>query len=271
MQLELRQIDDLEGFKLITELQRQAWGLSDLDVTPSHVLLAASKTGGQVIGAFSADNQLVAFALAFLGHEKKSAQPYLLSHMVAVLPSLQSKSVGYEIKLAQKRDALSRGIALIKWTYDPLLSKNANINIRKLGACVYTFLPNLYGEMRSELYGSSFPTDRFEVSWDLTERPPVEFPETALQLVDLRAGVPVVLTRNLTAGTEALLCLVPLDHTEIRKTDPERALQWQAAIREISTALLNGSYAVCGFRITTDGHFGEYLFRLRSSIKGTSI
>jgi predicted GNAT superfamily acetyltransferase len=268
MQLELRQINDLEGFNLITELQRQAWGMSDLDVTPSHVLHAASKTGGQVIGAFTADKQLVAFALAFLGRDVKNARPYLLSHMVAVSPSSQSKSIGYQIKLAQKQDALARGINLIKWTYDPLLSKNANINIRKLGAHVYKFLPNLYGEMRSDLYGSSFPTDRFEVSWDLTEPQPVEFPEAAPQLVELHAGAPVVVTRNLSAGADALLCRVPLDHTEIRKKDPDLALRWQAAIREVSTALLNGSYVVCGFRIAAEEHFGEYLFLLRSSAKG---
>jgi predicted GNAT superfamily acetyltransferase len=271
MQLELREIDDLGEFKLVTELQREAWGMSDLDITPSHVLQAASKTGGQVLGAYTADKQLVAFSLAFLGHDITSARPYLLSHMVAVSPALQSKSVGYEIKLAQKQDALRRGITLIKWTYDPLLSKNANLNLRKLGARVYTFLPNLYGEMRSDLYGSSFPSDRFEVSWDLTEPLPVEFPETAPQLIELQAGAPAVVKHNLTVRREALLCRVPLNHADIRKEDPARALQWQAAIRQISTVLLNGSHVVCGFRISMERDFGEYLFRPCSSITGASL
>ena len=102
-----------------------------------------SKPGGQVLGAFDSTGRMVGFTLALAGfHDGK---PFLHSHMAAVLPELQNQKIGRMLKLAQREEALSRGIRLIEWTFDPLELRNAHFNIVRLGAVMERFIPNCYG------------------------------------------------------------------------------------------------------------------------------
>jgi len=74
--------------------------------------------------------------------------------------------VGVRLKLAQREEALARGVDLITWTFDPLQARNAQLNLRRLGARATEFLENLYGITSSALhYG--LPTDRLLVRWEL--------------------------------------------------------------------------------------------------------
>jgi predicted GNAT superfamily acetyltransferase len=178
--------------------------------------------------------------------------------MVAIRPDLQSQSLGQAIKLEQKNIALKQGYTTMKWTYDPLLTKNANLNLKKLGAKVLKYNINEYGEVQSELYGA-LPTDRFEVTWDLTKNVPVEFPTMAAQLVSDN-GTPTVDDKLLRSGDSAMILQVPLDHGAMRKDNPKLALDWQLAVRKVSVALLDGGYCVAAFRLGSNGKYGEYLF-----------
>ena len=63
----------------------------------------------------------------------------------------------------------ARGIDLITWTYDPLLARNVQLNIAKLGAVCNTYLANLYGEMRDGL-NAGLPSDRFQLDWWIATR-----------------------------------------------------------------------------------------------------
>ena len=84
--------------------------------------------------------------------------------MVAVLPEYQDRGVGRMLKLAQRDDAISRGIDLIEWTFDPLQLKNAYFNLMRLGAVVRRYIPNFYGRTSSPLHGG-LPTDRLLAEW----------------------------------------------------------------------------------------------------------
>ena len=84
--------------------------------------------------------------------------------MLAVLPEYRNRGIGKMLKIAQREDALARGIDLIEWTFDPMEVKNAYFNIERLGAIVRRYTPDFYGSSTSPLHGT-LPTDRLHAEW----------------------------------------------------------------------------------------------------------
>jgi predicted GNAT superfamily acetyltransferase len=144
-------------------LQRTIWGYSDIDVESRALLVVASHFAGQVIGAF-AEERLIGFALAFWTN--RNGEVRLHSHRVGVLPEYQNLGVGRTLKLAQREDAIARGIKVIQWTFDPLQVRNAFFNFEKLGGTAREYLSNLYGITSSPLHGG-LPTDRLLIEWEI--------------------------------------------------------------------------------------------------------
>jgi predicted GNAT superfamily acetyltransferase len=143
------------------DLQKQVWGYSEIDTVPDQMFIVAQESGGQVLFAFHR-NKPVGFALAFAAmHDHKS---YLHSHMVGVAPEYQNRGVGKLLKFAQREEALSRGIDLIEWTFDPLQTRNAYFNLVRLGALARRLVPNFYGRTSSPLH-AGLPTDRLVAEW----------------------------------------------------------------------------------------------------------
>jgi predicted GNAT superfamily acetyltransferase len=167
--------DELEA---CVQLQVDTWGYDPTDVIPRKAFLVWQKVGGQVIGAFDTDlpnaspegnpESLIGFVLALPGVKQGHGEPraYLHSHMMAVKDGYRNRGIGVELKLAQRQDALKRGIRHIEWTFDPLEIKNAFLNIHKLGAVVNTYLVDFYGISSSRLQGG-LPTDRLVAEWEL--------------------------------------------------------------------------------------------------------
>src|SRR5580658_7152151 len=120
------------------------------------MFVVANEIGGQILGAFDSC-RLVGFTMALVGWHG-SAQPFLHSHMTAVLGEYRNRGVGRQLKLFQREDALSRSIHLIEWTFDPLDLRNAHFNLVRLGAIVRRLIPNLYGITDSPLH-HQMPTD----------------------------------------------------------------------------------------------------------------
>ena len=146
-------------------LQQPVWQSSELEVVPHHIFIVAQRIGGQVLGAFEG-SQMLGFVLAFPG--VRTGRIYLHSHMTAVLPEHQNRGIGRQLKLAQRDDALARGIDLIEWTFDPLQLRNAYFNIVRLGVIVRQYLPNVYGRTTSSL-DAGLPTDRLVAQWWIRE------------------------------------------------------------------------------------------------------
>jgi predicted GNAT superfamily acetyltransferase len=167
--------DELEA---CVELQVETWGYDPADVIPRKAFLVWQKVGGQVIGAFDTEipgsapdggpESLVGFVLALPGIKAGNGEPrpYLHSHMMAVKDSYRNRGLGVKLKLAQRDEALSRGIRHIEWTFDPLEIKNAFLNIHKLGAIARTYYVDFYGVSSSRLQGG-LPTDRLLAEWEL--------------------------------------------------------------------------------------------------------
>lgn len=148
-------------FERCVEVQLAVWGYSEGDVIPRRMFIVADHIGGKVIGAFDRD-VLAGFAMALPGY--RNGQPYLHSHMLAVLPEYRNLGLGRRLKLAQRDDALARGIELMEWTFDPLEIKNAHLNIVRLGAIARRYIHDFYGPSTSPLQGG-LPTDRLVAEW----------------------------------------------------------------------------------------------------------
>lgn len=162
-EIKVRKCESLDDFHHCVELQREIWGEADLEVEPATLFVVAAHSGGQVLGAFYGD-RLVGYTLAVVG--LRDRVPYLHSHMTGVKSDYQNRGVGRMLKLFQRDEALSRGIRLIQWTFDPLELRNAHFNLNRLGAICREYQANLYGVTTSPLH-RGLATDRLLAEWHL--------------------------------------------------------------------------------------------------------
>lgn len=217
------------------ELQVAVWKFDPLDVVSHHILAVAQKTGGHVLGAFDGD-RMVGFAQAFAA--TRDRQVYLHSHMAAVLPEYQSRGIGRLLKLAQRQEALDRGIELIEWTFDPMEARNANFNILHLGAIIRQYIPDFYGPSSSPLH-ANLPTDRVVAEWWLRSR----------RVEERLAG------HSVPSASDRIVS-IPRNFASIRRDQPTRAAEIQAQVRQELMQSFEQHHAVIGFSMTaTDGNY----------------
>src|SRR5678815_5926578 len=157
----IQPIDDVARMRAVEELQKEVWGIPDIEVVPVTQLVAAKEAGGTLIGAYDMD-VLVGFVYGFPSFEYGQAAHH--SHMLAVKPAYRNLDLGRKLKLAQREHVIGQGIDLVSWTFDPLQSRNAHFNFNKLGVVADRYLPDFYGdEPASFLHQTG--TDRLWVSW----------------------------------------------------------------------------------------------------------
>jgi predicted GNAT superfamily acetyltransferase len=161
-EFDVRSCRGFEELEACVALQITTWGYEEMDVVPRRTFTVAQRIGGQVLGAFTADDTLAAFAMAIPGI--RDGKPYLHSYMLAVQPEFRNAGLGRRLKLAQRDDALKRGIRLIQWTFDPLEIKNSFFNIEKLGAITCSYTPDFLGVSSARIQGGR-PTDRLHAEW----------------------------------------------------------------------------------------------------------
>jgi predicted GNAT superfamily acetyltransferase len=174
----IRACTGFEELEACVQLQIETWGYDESDVIPRKVFLVAQAIGGQVIGAFDTEisggqpeggaKSLVGFAFSLPGVKTGGGEPraYLHSHMLSVKEGYRNRGLGTQLKREQRREALSRGIRLMEWTFDPLEIKNSFLNIHRLGAIVREYRVDFYGLSSSRLQGG-LPTDRLLAEWQL--------------------------------------------------------------------------------------------------------
>lgn len=165
-QVTIRKCAGMEELEACVALQKEVWNYDDVDVMPLRMFIVSQKIGGQTIGAFQG-GELVGFAFSIPG--SRAGHAYLHSHMLAVRGSFRNHGLGRRLKLAQREDAIQRGIELLEWTFDPLEIKNAHLNLSRLGAIARRYSVNHYGHSSSPLQGG-LPTDRLVAEWWLKSR-----------------------------------------------------------------------------------------------------
>ena len=167
----IRELREQAELREVESLQREVWGVADLEIVSTTHFIASIQAGAIVLGAFE-EGKLAGFAWAFPGFDGK--EPFLHSDMLAVRPAWRDRGIGRALKLAQRDHALRRGFSRITWTFDPLQSRNAYLNLHILGVTSRRYLRDLYGTTSSPLHAAG--TDRLWVEWDLKERTQRELP-----------------------------------------------------------------------------------------------
>jgi len=120
-------------------LQQRIWGYAEHEIYPLRLFITLTKIGGQVLGAFTADDELVGFVASMPAWHGRRRYYHSLS--LGVLPAHENRGLGRALKLEQRKAALRAGIDSIEWTYDPLRAKNAFFNIERLGAVARRYSP----------------------------------------------------------------------------------------------------------------------------------
>ncbi len=221
----IRPCRGIEEFEACIRVERAVWKSSDVDIIPIPLFVVASETGGQVLGAFRGAD-LVGFTLAIAGWRDR--KPFLHSHMTAVLEVYRDCGVGRRLKLFQRKDALARGISLVEWTFDPLITKNAYFNFMRLGAIARRYLPNAYGITTSPLHGS-LPTDRLVAEWHLRSD------RVLMVLAGKQANAP--------KSKRTARITIPSSVEELRSSAPSEAREVQSEVRAQFLRLLGEGYA----------------------------
>ncbi|TYP79415.1 GNAT family N-acetyltransferase [Paenibacillus methanolicus] len=248
--VQIRLITEASELREAVELQQLVWR-PDAVSSMQH-MRAAILHGGSVIGAFC-EEKLVGFCYGFAGYDGN--EPYLGSHMMAIHPAYRDLGIGMRLKLEQRLWAMQAGYGTIVWTFDPFESRNAYLNICKLGGVVSTYIPAFYG-----LDDAGFPTDRFVVEWMLSSDRVVRTVSEGPQPIGDMSDYPRLLL--VTCSTDKLLAAkqvpygdligkshglrlpVPRNASSLKQSRPDLYQGWQRQVRELSMTAFAKGYQV---------------------------
>ncbi|GII23952.1 GNAT family N-acetyltransferase [Planosporangium mesophilum] len=194
---------------IVQDIVDQVWGPGQ---APHPSLLLALAHAGNPLLVATRDGRPAGLALGFLGW---SGGFHVHSHMTAVTGGERSGGVGYALKLWQRAVCLRAGIDEVRWTYDPLIARNAHFNLVKLGAEVVAFRPDFYGAM-DDTVNAGDRSDRFEVSWRLRSERVLEAVAGRRRPLDHAAGS----------------LDIPVDYEQLRRTAPDEAAATRLRVRE---------------------------------------
>ena len=259
MTFRLRPFASSSDYEQGVELQRLTWGKDFTECVPASVLRISQKVGGVTAGAFDEHDVLAGFVYGISG--LRDDRPAHWSHMLAVRSEYRGMGLGTKMKALQRDLLLAAGIEVALWTYDPLIAGNANFNINLLAARPVEYVPDMYGSNTGSDLHSGLGTDRFIVQWNMTDAA-VEQALTGQQRSDTGADAPLAFDSR---APEAASCAgaslpdaptvrvpLPADIQQVKHDQPETALSWRGATRDILQTYMARGYRVIGFRPRTD-------------------
>lgn len=224
------------------DLYREVFRLGPTDPAVSpRLLISLMHNGGSVIGAFDGA-ELVGFAYGFPGVDARTGAVYHYSQMAAVRDDQQGRGVGRALKLGQREHVLSTGVHAMRWSFDPVRTRNAHFNLDVLGAAARWFVPNMLG-IEDHGRDAGMRTDRLIVEWDLSGDPrPVP---SAPPLPDVGWGT------TLRDGGAELLGL-PRDWDGFAAGDRPAAERLRETVADTLTGLFDAGYAAVSCRVAND-------------------
>lgn len=244
----IRECTTIEEFDNCISLQREAFGLPDLEISPRRHLIVSRQAGGWTLGAFVGD-RLVGF-VHHLAAVRPNNEVFGYSHMMAVAKDYQNKGIGAHLKWAQREKALQEGRDFIKWTWDPMQSRNAHFNLNRLGVVVEGFGDNFYGTdynsdpTQKEDERPGLQSDRLFASWQLKSD----------RVCRLAAGE----NHNVSAEVVERIT-VPAEWSKLIKSDVVKAREVQHRVRtEFKRAFANSLICAAFERGTDESNYLLY-------------
>ena len=232
--IQVRELDNLQDQDLGRNIFDITWSMdAGTEITPN-LLQAMVHSGSYLSGAFI-DNKIVGAAFAF---PATNGGLHLHSHMTAVLPEFRDKGVGYALKIDQWNWAKKKNYSELSWTFDPLVRRNAKLNIVKLGVDISAYHPNFYGDMPDALNAGD-ESDRLMVSW--------------------RTDVDAPRARELITNPQPsdILIEIPEDIVAMRSKNQSESMKWRRQVREQFMTAFEKNGKVIGFSANN-----EYVVRI---------
>jgi len=233
----IRECTTIQEFDTCVDLQREAFGLPDIEITPRRHLIVSRQAGGWTLGAF-VEERMVGF-VHHLAAVRPDNEIFGYSHMMAVARAYQNKGVGARLKWAQRERALTEGRRYIKWTWDPMQARNAYFNLNRLGVVVDTYADNFYGvdynadPQQAIENRPGLQSDRLFGNWYLTSS----------RVESLSRAEPA---DNL--GETAATIAIPADWSTVIRTDVKRARAEQERVRSEFKSAFNDGLICAGFK-----------------------
>lgn len=251
MNIQLKKLTEKSELLELERLEAAVW--SEASVIPLHMTLTMAKFGGLFLGAYDQE-EMIGFLYSFPG--LTDGEFHLCSHMLGFLPEYRKMGLGVKMKWLQREEAHLLGYQKITWTYDPLETVNAYLNIAKLGGIVRRYLPNCYGELNDEM-NKGLPTDRFLVEWLIDSDRVEQYHAGNVSLTYSPDLAPVVLGYTLSDQNmpipleprldqeDVLIGLhVPAHFQEVKKHDMNLAAKWRQSTRELFLHYFGAGYVV---------------------------
>jgi|CXWL01.1.fsa_nt_gi predicted GNAT superfamily acetyltransferase len=242
----LRELDSPSDYQACLELQRATWGDAFEDAVPPIILRLSRKLGGVAAGAFAPGGELLGFVFGMTGLYQGELGHW--SHLLAVRRDQRDQRLGYRLKLYQRELLLALGVRRMFWTFDPLVARNANLNLNRLGARVDSYHRDYYGTGENSVLFAGLGTDRFIVRWQLDSAwtaarlagQPPEFPRGSEE-------APIVgLGSVAQPGGGPVRIEIPADIHAEELAHPGAGARWRASSRAAFEAHLGAGYQIIG-------------------------
>lgn len=272
--IELKCLESWKDMYAVEALQGDIWGYGQPGAGypyPARAMFEFVESGGLIGGAYL-NGKLIGLSVAWLGKVKGDKTDYLHSQIVGVLAEHRSLGVGEFLKKQQMEFAKQNNIELIRWTFDPIKTRNANLNIKKLRGIVRTYLPNYYENLTGS-QNKGLPTDRFLVEWYVNS-PRVS---NSYELKSIQGTEPInkigsdnnhnktLLTCDLNLNKPEILFEVPLNLETIVEEYFHVADKWQSGIRETFTHYFDRGYIIDDFIVINENENQRGFYKLVNS------
>lgn len=247
----IRRLESAAELEECVKIQSLVWGLSPGETVSESTLAASLRHQALLLGCFSG-KILVGFCFSIPSIWRGAGAHH--SHMLAVLPEFRDRGIGFLLKTAQF-NALRERVDWITWTFDPLESRNARLNL-KLGVTISSYLRDLYGDGENCALHKGLGTDRFIAEWATDGRPrlpekhlpPVgETPFSILHTEWDEKGFYRPSNLNLTLTESALYLEIPENIQKIKQDDPGCAVNWREMTRTAAEHFFAAGFTVRNF------------------------